>query len=83
MGIGGFTLTKLRHVGDEEKSIPSCLDTRSPMIAPLVLPQSAFCTLKKTDWLKLDCFKFLILDVLNARRVSAELQLDSQSEPMG
>jgi hypothetical protein len=27
-------------------------------------------------------FKFLILDVLNARRVSAELQLEGQSEPM-
>ena len=47
VGIGGFTLTKLRHVGDEEKTIPSCLDTRSPMIAPPVLPQSAFCALKK------------------------------------
>ncbi len=34
---------------------------------------------------KLDRFKFLILDILNARRVSAELQLESQSElePMG
>jgi hypothetical protein len=80
--IGGFTLTKL-HVGDEEKTIPSCLDTRSPMIAPPVLPLSAFCALKKIDWLKLDCFQFLILDILSARRVSAELQLESQSEPMG
>ncbi len=26
---------------------------------------------------------FLVLDILNARRVSAELQLESQSEPMG
>ncbi len=41
MGIGGFTHTKLRQVGDEEKTIPSCLDTSSPMIAPPVLPQSA------------------------------------------
>ncbi len=83
MGIGGFTLTKLRHVGDEDKIIPSSVDTRSPMIAPPVLPQSAFCALKKTDWPKLDRFKFLILDILSARRVSAELQLESQSEPMG
>ncbi len=83
MGIDGFTLTKLRHVGDEEKTIPSCLDTPSPMIAPPVLLQSAFCALKTTDWPKLDRFKFLVLDVLNARRVSAELQLEGQSEPMG
>jgi hypothetical protein len=83
VGVSGFNLTKLRHVGDEEKPIPSCLDTSRPMIAPPVLPQSAFCTLKKTDWPKLDCFKFLILDILSARRVSAELQLESQSEPMG
>jgi hypothetical protein len=53
------------------------------MIAPPVLPQSAFCALKKTDWPKLDRFKFLILDVLHARRVNAELQLEGQSEPMG
>ncbi len=83
MGIGGFTLTKLRQVGDKEKTIPSCLDTGSPMIAPPVLPQSAFSTLKKTDWPKLARFKFLILDILSARRVSAELQLESQSERMG
>ncbi len=85
MGIGWFTLTKLtRHIGDKEKIIPSCLDTRSPMIAPPVLLQSAFCALKKIDWLKLDrVFKFFILDILSARRVSAELQLESQSEPMG
>ena len=83
MGIDGFTLTWHRHVGGEEKTIPSCLDTRSPIIAPPVLPQSAFCTLKKTDWVKLDRFKFSILDILSARRVSAELQLESQSEPMG
>ncbi len=83
-----MTLTKLRCIGDEdsvrdeEKTIPSCLDNSSPMIAPPVLQQSAFCTLKITDWLKLDCFKFLVLDILNARRVSAELQLESQSEPI-
>jgi hypothetical protein len=53
------------------------------MIAPPVLPQSAFCALKKTDWQKLDRFKFLVLDILNARKVSAELHLESQSEPMG
>jgi hypothetical protein len=47
VGIGGFTLTKLRHVGDEEKAIPSCLDTCSSMMAPPVLPQSAFCALKQ------------------------------------
>ncbi len=83
MGIGGFTLTKLRQVGDEEKTIPSCLDhTSSPMIAPPVLPQSAFCALKKRDWPKLDRFKFLILDILSARRVSAELHLLDQSEAM-
>jgi hypothetical protein len=57
------------------------------MIAP---QQSAFCFAaerilrsKKTDWQKLDCFKFLVLDILNAWRVSAELQLESQSEQMG
>ncbi len=82
MGISGFTLTKLRQVGDEEKTIPSCLDTSSPMTAPRVLPQSAFCALKKTDWPKLDRFKFLILDILSARRVSAELHLLDQSEAM-
>jgi hypothetical protein len=57
-----FTLTKLRHVGDEEETIPSCFDNNSPMIAPPVLQQSAFCSLKKADWQKLDWFKFLILD---------------------
>jgi hypothetical protein len=50
VGIGGFTLTKLRSVGDKEKNIPSCLDTSILMIAPPVLQQSAFCALKKTDW---------------------------------
>ena len=48
VGIGGFTLTKLRKVGDEEKTIPSCLDTSSPMTTPPVLPQIAFCALIKT-----------------------------------
>jgi hypothetical protein len=52
------------------------------MIAPPVLPQSAFCALKKTDWQKLDRFKFLVLDTLSARRVSAELHLLAQSEAM-
>jgi hypothetical protein len=74
---------KHRSVGDEEKTIPSCLDTSSLMIAPPVLQQSAFCTLKKTDWQKSDRFKFLISDILNARRLSAELQLESQSKLMG
>jgi hypothetical protein len=83
VGLDGFTLTMLSHVGDEEKTIPSCLDTHSPIIAPPVLPQSAFCALKRTDWPKLDRFKFFISDVLCARRVSAELQLECQSEPMG
>ncbi len=81
--IGGFTLTKLRHIVDEEETIPSCLDTSSPMIAPPVLLQSAFSALKKTDWPRLDRFKLFNLDVFNARRVSAELQLESQSESMG
>jgi len=54
------------------------------MTAPPVLLQSAFCALNKTDWLMMiDCLKFLILDILNARRVGAELQLESQSEPTG
>jgi hypothetical protein len=83
VGIGWFTPTKHRSVGDEEKTIPSCLDTSRLMIAPPVLQQSAFCALKKTDWPKLHRFKFLILDILSARRVSADLQLESQSEPMG
>ncbi len=82
MGIGGFTLTKLGNIGDEEKIIPSGLDISSPMIDPPFLPQSAFCALKKTDWPKLDRFKFLFLDILSARRVSAKLQLESQSQPM-
>jgi hypothetical protein len=47
VGIYGFTLTKLRSVGDEEITNPSCLDTSSLMIAPLVLAQSTFCALKK------------------------------------
>jgi hypothetical protein len=66
VGKSWFTLTKHRSVGDEEKTIPSCLDTSSLMIDPPVLLQSAFCALKKTDWPKLDRFKFLILDILNA-----------------
>ncbi len=57
VGISGFTLPKLRRIGDEEKIISSCLDIRSPMIAPPVLPESAFCAVKKTDWPKLDRFK--------------------------
>jgi hypothetical protein len=82
VGISGFTLTKLRQVGDKEKTIPTCLDTCSPLIAPPVLSQSAFCALKKTDWPKLDRFKFLILDILSAQSVSAELHLLDQSEEM-
>ncbi len=53
------------------------------MIALPVLQQSAFFALKKTDWPKLDRLKFLVLDILNALRVSAELQLESKSELMG
>ncbi len=75
--MDGFTLSKLRHVEDKGITIPSCLDTSNPRIAPPVLLQRAFCTLKKTDWLKLDRFKFLVLDILSAQRVSAELQLES------
>jgi hypothetical protein len=73
----------LRSDGKEKKTIPSCKDTSSPMIALPVLQQSAFCALKKTDWLKIDRFQFLVLVILNARRMIAELQLESQSEPMG
>jgi hypothetical protein len=47
MGKGGITLTKLSSVGDEDKTIPSCIDISSPKIAPPVLPQSAFSALKK------------------------------------
>ncbi len=50
------------------------------MIAAPVLLQSA---IKKTDWPKLDRFKLFVLDILNARRVNAELQLECQSEQMG
>jgi hypothetical protein len=78
-----FTLTKLSSVGDEDKTIPPCIDISSPMIAPPVLPQSAFSAFKKTDRLELDRFKFFVLDVLNARRGSAGLQLESQPELMG
>jgi hypothetical protein len=64
--IGEITLTKLRSVGDEDKTIPSCLDTSSEMIAPPVLQQStlnaAFCDQQKTDWPKLDRSKALVLD---------------------
>jgi hypothetical protein len=46
VGIDGFTFTEPRSVGDEEKTIPSCL-----VISPPVLPQSAmlsaFSALKK------------------------------------
>ncbi len=83
VGIGGFTLTELRSFGDEDKTIPSCLDTSSPMIAPPVLPQSAFCALKKSDWPKLDGFKCLIFDILNSQRVSSELQLEASSSLWG
>ncbi len=63
VGICGFTLTKLRHVGDEEKTSPSWLDdTSSPMIASPVFPRSASGTQKKTYWPKLDRFKFFSLD---------------------
>jgi hypothetical protein len=83
VGISGFTLTKLRSVGDEDKTIPSCLDTSSPMIAPLFCRKLILGSSKKTDWptSKLYRFKVLVLHILNARRVSAELQL-GQSEPM-
>ncbi len=76
VGTGLFTLTELKSVGDK-------VQRRSPMIAPPVLPQSAFCTLKTTDWPRLDRFKFLVWYILNALRVSVQLQLESQSEPMG
>jgi hypothetical protein len=69
VGIGWFTLTKLRSVGDEEKTIPSCLDTSSPMIAPPVLPQSAFCALKNR-LAQFRLFQVLVLDILSARRES-------------
>jgi hypothetical protein len=78
-----FTLTKLRRVGDEEKTILSCLDARSPMIAPPVLPQSAFCALKKNRLAEVRSFQvFDFRPFLSAWRVSAELQLKSQSETM-
>jgi hypothetical protein len=35
-------------------------------------------SLKKRDWPKLERFKSWVLDILNARRVSTELQLESQ-----
>ena len=62
MGIGGFTLTSHKNVVDEEKTIPSCLDTSILMIALPVLLQSAFCVLIKIYWPKLDRFKLLVLD---------------------
>ncbi len=61
LGIPGFTLPKLRNVGDEDKTIWSSLDTSSLMIAQPVLQQSALCALKKTDWPKSDCYKFFAL----------------------
>ncbi len=86
MGIDGFTLTELREVGDEDKTIPSCLDTRTvtqPNYCSTRFAAERILRPKKTDRPKLDRFKFLVLDGLNARRVSAELQLEGQSEPMG
>ncbi len=46
--IDGFALTKLRHAGDEEKPISSCLDTRCPMIAPHILQQTSCHLLCRT-----------------------------------
>ncbi len=87
MGIDGFTLTKLRHVGDEEKTIPSCLGTSSLMIAPPVLPQSAFCALKKklaeVRLFQVFGFRHFKCSDSRTRRVSGELQLESQTKPMG
>ncbi len=79
----GSLLLSIEVLGTKRKTIPTCLAASNLMIAPPVLPQSVFCALKKTDWPKLDRIKFFILDILNARRASAELQLESQSEPMG
>ncbi len=87
MGIGGFNLSKLRQVRDEEKTIQSesiLLRYRLPNDCSTRFAAERILRPKKTDWLKLDRFKFLVLDILNARRVSAELQLESgQSELMG
>ncbi len=63
VGKSGFTLKKLRIVGDEDKIILSSLDTRtsrSSIITQPVLPQSAFCAQKKQRP-KLDRLKFLVL----------------------
>ena len=60
MGIGGFALTNLRRIGDEDKTIPFGLivDTSSPMIAPPVFAAERILRSKKADCLKLDRFKF-------------------------
>jgi hypothetical protein len=55
--LSGDRRVQLRQVGDQDKTIPSCLDISSPTIAKLVLQQSVFSTLKKTDWPKLDRFQ--------------------------
>jgi hypothetical protein len=52
------------------------------MMAPLVLLQSTFCALKK-KMAEVGSFQFLVLDISSARILSAELQLESQSETMG
>ncbi len=58
VGISGFTLTKLRNVGDEDKTILSSLDTKSSMIAQPVLPQSA----NKNRLSEVRSFQYLVLD---------------------
>jgi hypothetical protein len=62
--------------------VPVIPRTQPDLIDPVIATERILRS-KKTDWPKLDRFKFLILDILSARRVSAELQLESQSKPMG
>ncbi len=85
MGIGGFTRSKLRSVGDEEKIIPSSVDTRRPMCSTRFAAKRILRP-ENNRLAKFRFFKFLIFDILNALRVrlvSAEVQLESQSKLMG
>jgi hypothetical protein len=57
VGIDGFTLTIDKNIGDEEKTIPSSLDTSTPMIAHQFCSRAHSALKKQTDWPKLR-FKF-------------------------
>ena len=67
-----------------EMHILASLNDPGPQLKPAVYTccRQPVPKARKTDWPKLDQFKFLILDIFSARRVSAELHLLDQSEAM-